>query len=62
MFQPRNVAAISLQNSSFSAFFLNFPVSRKVPKTGVVFVAAAGGCLVVKCRKSDLLGKEVIVL
>ena len=24
-------------------FFLDFTVSRKVPKTGVVFVAAAGG-------------------
>ena len=29
-----------------SVFFPIFPVSRIVPKTGVVFVAAAGGCLV----------------
>ena len=40
LFQPQKVGAISLQNSSFSSvFFPIFPVSRKVPKTGVIFVA-----------------------
>ena len=50
LFQPRKVGAISLQNSSFSSssvvFFPIFPVFRKVLKTGVVFLAVAGGCLV----------------
>ena len=43
LFQTRNVGRYHCQNSSFSVFFSRFPKSSK---TGVVLVAAAGGCLV----------------
>ena len=61
LFQPRKVRAISLQNSSFSSVFtLIFPISRKVPKTGVVFVATAGGSGEVE--RVICLGKKVLFL
>ena len=66
LFQPRKVGAISLQNSSFSSILQCLPDFCRFPKSsenGVVFVAAAGGCLVKYKEWSDLfgLGKEAIV-
>ena len=61
LFQPRKVGAISLQNSSFSSvFFSIFPVSRKIRKTGIVFVASAGGCLVEEKEWYDLLERSIV--
>ena len=62
VFNFRHVLLLLLQ------CFPIFSVSRKIPKTAifvaiffVVFVAAAGGCLVEEKEWYDLLGKEDIV-
>ena len=62
LFQPQKIGSIRLQNSYFSSVFLPiFPVSQNIPKTRIVFVAAAGGCLVEEKEWYNLLGKEGIV-